>query len=110
MAQRARQVPERRCLGCGARREKPELARFVAAPGAGVHLLVRDDHAHLGGRGLYVCRRDECFERAVARRAFQRGARIRGELKIDPELGAEFGSGVNGGRDGKEEDLRDRQG
>ncbi len=107
---RARRMPERRCLGCGARREKPELARFVAAPHEGMHLLVRDDRSHHGGRGLYVCRRRECFERAVARRAFPRAARIRGELRIDPTLGAEFVSGVNGGRDGKEEDLRDREG
>ena len=81
-------VPERRCLGCGARREKPELVRFVAAPDGDAHRLVRDDAGRLGGRGLYVCRRDECFERAVARRAFQRGARVGGELRIDPGVGA----------------------
>jgi predicted RNA-binding protein YlxR (DUF448 family) len=81
-------VPERRCLGCGARRAKPELVRFVAAPEGGVHRLVRDESGRLGGRGLYVCRRDECFERAVARRAFQRGARVGGELRIDPGVGA----------------------
>ena len=81
-------VPERRCLGCGARRGKPELVRFVAAPDGDAHRLVRDDAGRLGGRGLYVCRRDECFERAVARRAFQRGARVGGELRIDPGVGA----------------------
>lgn len=84
---RARHVPERRCLGCGARHGKAELARFTAAPDDGAHRLVRDDRSLLGGRGLYVCRRDECFERAVARRAFQRGARVGGELRIDPRLG-----------------------
>lgn len=81
-------MPERRCLGCGARRAKPDLARFVAAPAEGGHALVRDDRSRLAGRGLYVCRTRECFDRAVARRAFQRGARVRGELRIDPELGA----------------------
>ena len=86
-----RHVPERRCLGCGARREKAALARFVAVAGDGAHRLVRDDAARLGGRGLYVCRRDECFGRALARRAFHRGARLAGELKIDPELGSRIG-------------------
>ena len=85
---RVSHVPERRCLGCGARRGKPELVRFVAAPDGDAHRLVRDDAGRLGGRGLYVCRRDECFERAVARRAFQRGARVGGELRIDPGVGA----------------------
>jgi predicted RNA-binding protein YlxR (DUF448 family) len=54
-------------------------------------VLVRDDAARLGGRGLYVCRSEECFGKAVARRGFQRGARLGGELTIDPELGAVVG-------------------
>ncbi|MGD9694603.1 MAG: YlxR family protein [Thermoleophilia bacterium] len=84
-------MPERRCLACGARSEKPALARFVAVPAEGAHELRRDDRALLGGRGLYVCRRRECFERAVARRGFHRGARLGGELTIDPALGAAVG-------------------
>lgn len=79
--------PERRCLGCGARAEKRALARFVAVRGAGAgHELARDDRARLGGRGLYVCPREECFDRAVTRRAFARGARLTGELRTDPSL------------------------
>jgi predicted RNA-binding protein YlxR (DUF448 family) len=59
----------------------------VAAPRDGGHVLARDDDARLGGRGLYVCRTRQCFERAVARRGFQRGSRVAGELMIDPALG-----------------------
>lgn len=84
---RGRQVPERRCLGCGVRAPKAALARFTAAPGEGGHLLLRDDLSRLGGRGLYVCLRPECFEAAVRRRAFARGARLAGGLTIDPGLG-----------------------
>ena len=91
MTTRARHVPERRCLGCGARLAKPDLARFTAARRGEGHVLLRDDAARLGGRGLYVCRRPECFARAASRRAFQRGARITGELTIDPALEAEVG-------------------
>lgn len=81
--------PERRCLGCGTRAEKGALARFAAVrgPGAG-HDLVRDDRSRLGGRGLYVCPREECFDRAVKRRAFARGARLTGGLRTDPGLRA----------------------
>ena len=81
-------MPERRCLACGTRRVKADLARFVAVPAEAGHALVRDDRSRSPGRGLYVCRTKECFDRAVARRAFQRGARLHGELRIDPELGA----------------------
>ncbi len=84
-------MPERRCLGCGARRAKASLARFTAAPADTGHHLVRDDLSRLPGRGLYVCRSAECFERAVQRRAFQRGARMSGELRIDPQAAAEIG-------------------
>ncbi|MDX6554592.1 MAG: hypothetical protein QOD86_787 [Miltoncostaeaceae bacterium] len=53
------------------------------------HRLVRDDASRLAGRGLYVCPREECFRRAVERRAFPRGARLGGAaLRIDPELSA----------------------
>jgi predicted RNA-binding protein YlxR (DUF448 family) len=53
--------------------------------------LVRDDRAVHGGRGLYTCRQAECFERAVRRRAFQRGARLSGvAVQIGESLGAEL--------------------
>jgi predicted RNA-binding protein YlxR (DUF448 family) len=87
-------VPERRCLGCGSRRPKPDLARFaVVADGTGA-VLVRDDRGSHGGRGLYVCPRTECFERAVKRRAFQWGARLRGvALEVPEALGTELQGG-----------------
>ncbi len=84
-------MPERRCLGCGARLPKAALARFTAVPDASGHRLARDDASRLSGRGLYVCRRDACFERAVTRRAFHRAARVSGGLMIDTSLAAEFG-------------------
>jgi uncharacterized protein len=91
-AHKAAHVPERRCLGCGRRAPKRELARFVAAPGESgptPRALRRDDRGRLGGRGLYVCTRRECFDRAARRRAFQRGARLDGAaLEIDLALGA----------------------
>jgi hypothetical protein len=81
-------VPVRRCLGCGVRAPKELLARFTVVPGQDGARLARDDRGRLGGRGLYVCRVPECFDRASARRAFQRGARLRGaSLAVDPALG-----------------------
>lgn len=73
-------------MACGRRAPKPELARFVAAQEDDTRRLVRDDRARRPGRGAYVCRRRECFDRAVARRGFQRATRAQGPLVIDPEL------------------------
>jgi predicted RNA-binding protein YlxR (DUF448 family) len=71
-------APIRTCAGCGRKAPQAELVRFVARDGA---LL----HAPKGpGRGAYTCRRLACFERAAARRAFNRT--LRQTVWVDPEL------------------------
>ena len=69
--------PTRTCAGCGRKAPQGELQRFhaengVLAPGAGP------------GRGVYTCRRLACFERAAARRAFNRT--LRRTVTVDPDL------------------------
>jgi len=52
--------------------------RFVARNGALTH-------SEQGpGRGVYTCRRLSCFERAAARRAFNRT--LRRSVRVEPEL------------------------
>ena len=63
--------------GCGRRMPQRVLQRFHAqgselAPGAGP------------GRGVYTCRRLQCFERARAQRAFNRT--LRRTVHVDPGL------------------------
>jgi predicted RNA-binding protein YlxR (DUF448 family) len=70
--------PIRSCIGCGRKAPQGQLLRFAAVdgqlvPGAGVP-----------GRGAYTCRRLECFERAVSRRAFNRT--LRRTVRIGQEL------------------------
>jgi predicted RNA-binding protein YlxR (DUF448 family) len=72
--------PIRSCVGCGRKAPQSDLLRFVAegerlVPGAGKP-----------GRGAYTCRRLSCFERAVARRAFNRT--LRRTVRVEPELTA----------------------
>lgn len=80
-------------MACGTRAPKSDLARFVAAQEDDTRRLVRDDRSRRPGRGAYVCRRRECFERAVARRGFQRATRAGGTLVIDPALVEAIGTG-----------------
>jgi predicted RNA-binding protein YlxR (DUF448 family) len=70
--------PVRSCIGCGRKAPQSELARFVAKNG------VLAAGAGEPGRGAYTCRRLSCFERAVARRAFNRT--LRRNVRIEPEL------------------------
>ena len=65
-------------MGCGRKAQQSELLRFAAQEGA----LVQG--RTLPGRGAYTCRRLACFERAAARRAFNRT--LRTTVRVSPEL------------------------
>jgi predicted RNA-binding protein YlxR (DUF448 family) len=71
-------TPIRTCVGCGRKAARPELLRFAARDG----VLTQEQHGP--GRGAYTCRRLACFERAAARRAFNRT--LRQTVRIDPTL------------------------
>ena len=70
--------PIRSCVGCGRKAPQAQLLRFVAENGRLVPGVGRP------GRGAYTCRRLSCFERAVARRAFNRT--LRRTVRVEPEL------------------------
>ena len=80
------------CLGCGARaqaRARPlrgRAGRGRARAGAG------RPRPGWAGAACTCAARPECFERAVARRAFQRGARVRG--RAEDRSGARSGRGL----------------
>jgi uncharacterized protein len=87
-------TPIRTCAGCGRKAPQAELVRFRAdagtlVPGRGP------------GRSAYTCRRLACFERAVARRAFNRT--LRQAVRVDPTLARLYTDALNGGRDGTEQ-------
>ena len=70
--------PIRTCAGCGRRAPKRELLRFVAVAGE-----LRPGPKE-PGRGVYTCRRLPCWERALARRAFNRT--LKATVRVDPAL------------------------
>jgi predicted RNA-binding protein YlxR (DUF448 family) len=70
--------PVRTCAGCGRKAPQDDLVRFAAVAGR-----LRPGRM-LPGRGAYTCRRLACFERAVARRAFNRV--LRATVTVEPEL------------------------
>jgi uncharacterized protein len=70
--------PIRSCIGCGRKAPQDELLRFVAKDG----VLVAG--AGQPGRGAYTCRRLSCFERAVARRGFNRT--LKRNVRVEQEL------------------------
>jgi uncharacterized protein len=70
--------PVRTCAGCGRKAPQRSLLRFVAEGGELVQGRARP------GRGAYTCPRLSCFERARARRSFNRV--LRQTVTVEPEL------------------------
>jgi predicted RNA-binding protein YlxR (DUF448 family) len=70
--------PIRSCAGCGRKAPQKELRRFGAVNGE-----LRTGRT-LPGRGVYTCLRLLCFERAYARRGFNRV--LRQSVRVDPAL------------------------
>ena len=70
-------TPVRTCAGCGRKAPQWELVRFTAPDGE-----LRPGNG--AGRGVYTCRRLACFERALARRAFNRT--LKRTVRVDPGL------------------------
>ena len=75
---RRKHVPLRMCVVCGQKRPKRELIRIVHAPDGS---LVVDPKGKQPGRGVYVCRQQECWRVGLNTRVLARGfkSRVRSE-------------------------------
>ena len=82
-------APIRTCAGCGRKAPREELIRFVAQD------RVLTPGGHAPGRGVYTCRRLQCFERAAANRGFART--LRTPVRVDQDLARLYTSGDRNG-------------
>lgn len=62
-------IPMRMCLGCSEMKPKKELMRVVKSPDGEISL---DFTGKKNGRGAYVCRSEECFNKARKARRFEK--------------------------------------
>jgi predicted RNA-binding protein YlxR (DUF448 family) len=60
---RRKHVPQRTCVGCRKIRPKREMVRIVRTPDQGVKI---DESGKAPGRGAYLCRERQCWERALS--------------------------------------------
>lgn len=74
-----RKIPMRMCVGCREMKPKKELLRIVKSPEGEISF---DRVGKAPGRGAYICRRQECFARAVKQKQLERAL----EHKIDETL------------------------
>lgn len=66
---KTKKIPMRMCLGCGEMKPKRELIRVVKSKEGDISL---DLTGKKSGRGAYICRSVECFDKARKARKFER--------------------------------------
>ena len=71
---KTRKIPMRMCVGCREMKEKRSLMRVVKSPEG---VISFDPVGKAPGRGAYVCKSKECFERAVKQRQLERALETR---------------------------------
>ena len=64
-----KRVPLRMCTGCGEMKPKKELLRILRTE---TGEFVVDALGKANGRGAYLCRSVECFQKAVKNRGLER--------------------------------------
>lgn len=93
-----KKVPMRKCTGCGEMKEKRELIRVVKEPdekdGEGAVLrsgkISLDLTGRMPGRGAYVCKDTDCFEKARKARRFERSLSCKIPEEIYEQLQTEL--------------------
>ena len=80
---KTRKIPMRMCVGCREMKEKRSLMRVVKSPEGAISF---DRVGKAPGRGAYVCKSKECFERAVKQRQLERALETRIEEAVFSQL------------------------
>lgn len=78
--EKRKKIPMRMCLGCGQMKPKRELLRVVRAADNGDIRI--DRTGKLAGRGAYICKNSECFEKAYKARKLEKAL----EHRIEPDV------------------------
>ncbi|MGN0298685.1 MAG: RNase P modulator RnpM [Lachnospiraceae bacterium] len=65
--------PLRQCVGCREMKGKKEMVRVIRTP---ENEIVMDLTGRKNGRGAYVCRSLECFDKAKKSKAFERALNV----------------------------------
>ncbi len=74
-----KKVPMRMCLGCQEMKPKKELLRIVKNKEGAISV---DTTGKLAGRGAYICKSTECFEKVKKARRLEKTF----ECRIDEQI------------------------
>ncbi len=87
-----KKIPERKCMGCGEKFPKKDLLRVVREPEGEVSV---DITGKKNGRGVYICKRAECFKKVRKGDKLSRSLEVSVPEKIYDELSEMMDGGEN---------------
>jgi uncharacterized protein len=76
---KVKKIPQRMCLGCQEMKPKKELIRVVKNSEG---IIKVDLTGKAPGRGAYICKSNECLEKAIKSKRFEKAF----ETKISDEI------------------------
>ncbi len=82
-----RKVVLRQCVGCGDMKSKRDMVRVIKTSEGEIFM---DDTGKKNGRGAYICKSQECFEKAKKNKGLERSLKTVISNEIYEDLGREF--------------------
>ena len=76
-----KKIPMRTCIGCGENKPKKELVRIVKTS---ENDILVDVTGRVNGRGTYLCKDMECFEKCIKNKGFNKTFKT-GDIKLSDE-------------------------
>ena len=84
-----KKIPMRMCLGCNEMKPKKELIRVVKSPEGEISL---DFTGKKSGRGAYICRSVECFNKARKGRRLEKAFSCKIDAGVYDAMAEELGN------------------
>lgn len=85
-----KRLPQRTCIGCNTKKDKKELIRIVKNKNGEIKV---DFTGKMDGRGTYICKREECLNKAIKNKKIVRIF----EMEIEDSIYENLRIFINGG-------------
>ena len=85
-----KKIPQRTCIGCNSKKDKKDLIRVVKNKDGVISV---DLTGKKEGRGVYICKTEECLNKAIKNKKMSRAF----EMEIDEKIYERLKEFINGG-------------
>ena len=80
---KVKRQPERRCIACNEKIEKKQLLRIVRTPEKNIEI---DLTGKKNGRGAYICKKEECLNKAIKAKRFEKTFEMDIEMQVYDDI------------------------